>query len=349
MILLVKNQQILKRGVPIVKSHLPAKVVHGGIIKRLQESRGGEYLDFSANLNPFPPEIPWKPDFSLVSHYPDDSYHQLKESIARLFRIKEEEICVGNGSVEIIRSFCHAVLSPGDRVTVKPPTFGEYALSAAIAGGSAVPEDGDAVVRFLCNPNNPDGLLVMREELDDILAGCERRRQLLFLDEAFIELADPGQSMIRRSSPFLFVLRSLTKSFAVPGLRIGFGVGDPDLIAKIEMIRPPWTLNAFAEDYALKALEQYDGLEESRRRIRIEREWLQHELDRLGLPYTPSSTNFILIDLCRNAGAVAGAMLEQGILVLDCASFGLTGSIRIAVRRREENIRLMEALEKCLH
>jgi threonine-phosphate decarboxylase len=332
-----------------VKSQVPAKVVHGGIIKRLREGKGGEYIDFSASMNPFPPEVPWKPDLSLLADYPDDSYERLKESLARIIRRKVEEICVGNGSVEIIRSFCHAVISPGDRVDIRPPTFGEYALSAEIAGGVCSSAENGAVVRFLCNPNNPDGHLVMKEELEDILARSERNKQMLFLDEAFIELSDPGQSMIHHPSPGLFVLRSLTKSFSVPGLRIGFGVGDPALIEKIETIRPPWSLNAFAEDFTLEALCHYGELEESRRRIHRERVWLQGEFDRLGISYLPSSTNFILMDLLRDAGQVAGDLLKRGILVRDCTSFGLPTSIRVAVRSREENVRLVEALERCLH
>jgi threonine-phosphate decarboxylase len=344
-----KNQYFLKREVQKVTSQFPAKVVHGGIIKRLRENKGGDYIDFSASMNPFPPEVHWEPDLSLLAEYPDDSYERLKESLARIIRRNVDEICVGNGSVEIIRSFCHAIISPGDRVHIRPPTFGEYGLSAQIAGGVCSPEEHGAVVRFLCNPNNPDGRLVMKKELEDILGLFKQNREMLFLDEAFIELSDPGQSMIHHRSPNLFVLRSLTKSFSVPGLRIGFGVGDPALIETIETIRPPWSVNAFAEDFTLKALCHYGDLEESRRRIHRERVWLEGEFDRLGISYLPSSTNFILMDLSRDAGQVVGDLLKRGILVRDCSSFGLPTSIRVAVRNREENGRLVEALERCLH
>jgi threonine-phosphate decarboxylase len=181
-----------------------------------------------------------------------------------------------------------------------------------------------------------------------ILREVRSRSGTLFLDEAFIELSDPGQSLAGEEGPGLFVLRSLTKAFAVPGLRFGYGFGDPDLIARMEVMRPPWSVNAFAEEFALLAFRNYHRLEQSRQRIAGEREWLEGRIRGLGLAPLPSSANFLLVDLEEPASALAARLLDKGILVRDCASFGLPGSIRIAVRRREENERLIEALSACL-
>ncbi|WP_319643642.1 pyridoxal phosphate-dependent aminotransferase [Methanovulcanius yangii] len=307
-------------------------------------------LDFSQNLNPFPPSFSWNPDKSLVSFYPDDRYPRLKEEIARIEGCSPDMICLGNGSVEIMRTFCHTVISPGDKVAVFPPTFSEYDLSVRIAGGISVPASDGAVAEFICNPNNPTGALLEREAVLDRIASAEEVGRILFVDEAFIDLADPSRSVIDMRSPSLFVLRSLTKAYAVPGIRFGYGVGDPDLVAAMEAVRPPWTVNAFAEAYALEALANRDQLISSREAIRVEREWMQERFERLGISFEPSSVNFILISTGRIPAAdVKERLLGEGILVRDCTSFGLPFAVRVAVRTRGENERLVEVLARCMH
>jgi threonine-phosphate decarboxylase len=332
-----------------VRKDIPEKVAHGDRIIRLREITGKTLLDFGANLNPFPPEIEWEPDTSLLASYPDDGYHRLKETIARHVSRDIEEICVGNGSVEIIRTFCYAALSQGDGVYVPHPTFGEYLFSARLAGAGETAHPQDAKVRFLCNPNNPTGTLLSRGEVIEMLKQAERLDQILCVDEAFIDLSDPRQSVIDISSPHLFVLRSLTKSFAVPGLRVGFGCGEKDLVAAIESIRPPWTVNSFAEDFAVRCLAHTDDLEQSRNAIAAEREWLANSFDELGVAHRPSATNFILLDLDEPAADLAERLLARGVVVRDCASFGLPQSVRVAVRTHEENRHLIGALEACSH
>jgi threonine-phosphate decarboxylase len=331
-----------------MKREIPGRVVHGGTVLSHRRLSGRPILDFSANLNPFPPEIPWEPAPSTLASYPDDRYEALREVIGRTFRRQPEEIAVGNGSMEIIRIFCQAALTDGEGCYVEHPTFGEYELSARLAGACPAEDPDRAQVRFVCNPNNPTGALRSADELRGIMRQVASRSAMLFLDEAFIELSDPGQSLVTERDPALFILRSLTKSFAVPGLRFGYGFGDPDLIARMEVLRPPWSVNTFAEEFAILAFRNYPSLGESRRKIRLEREWLEKGLRGLGIPALPSSANFLLINLDRPASDLAARLLMKGILVRDCASFGLPDSIRIAVRRREENEQLIEALTACL-
>jgi len=331
-----------------MKREIPGRVIHGGTILSHRRLSGRPLLDFSANLNPFPPEIPWKPDPSSLSSYPDDRYEALREVIGRTFHRPPEEIAVGNGSMEIIRIFCQATFTDGDEFSVEHPTFGEYELSARITGACPAEEPACARVRFICNPNNPTGALRSADELRDILRQVACTSGTLFLDEAFIELSDPAQSLVTERDPALFTLRSLTKAFAVPGLIFGYGFGDPDLISRMEVLRPPWSVNTFAEEFAILAFRHYHLLEESRKRIRVEREWLERNLRSLGLSLRPSSANFLLVNLEGSATEPAARLLARGILVRDCASFGLPDSIRIAVRRREENERLVEAFAACM-
>ncbi len=336
-----------KRGQELRKI-IQDKVIHGGLGKKYHEETGQELLEFSANINPFPPAL--HPEFpaDCLGYYPDDSYSLLKEEISRVFHRPPEEITVGNGSVELIRVFCSSVLEPGDRVRIDSPTFGEYEFSSRLAGAIQASGREGYRARFLCNPNNPTGHLVMHTELIRDLEECREAGAMLFLDEAFIELADPGQSMVSCRDPDLFVLRSLTKSFAVPGIRFGYGFGDPDLISTLEMVRPPWSVNSFAERFALESFKNYGLLEDSRRKIRAEREWMLHKLAELPLKTGSPSANFILLDTGRDVKDLCLALQRRGILVRDCHSFGLPDAIRVAVRTRDENIRLLEELAACL-
>lgn len=327
----------------------PRKVSHGGALQLHNATKSCGILDFSANLNPFPPDFNWKPDISLISSYPDDSYHELKRKAARKFGCKEEEICVGNGSIEVIRSFFYAAINKGDLVRIDPHTFGEYSLSVRLAGGLCTTNESDKIKgRVICNPNNPTGNLLSFKEMSDIAEEANSKSAWLFADEAFYELADDAETLVGKGISNIFVSRSLTKSFSVPGLRIGFGFGDSEIIDRIEVIRPPWTVNGFAEDFALKALDHYDELEKSRQLIKNEREWLYKNLEECGIDYLPSSANFILLNIGCNSTEFTGKMLAEGIFVRDCSSFGLLQSIRIAVRTRDENRCLMEAMVKCL-
>lgn len=324
----------------------PEKVLHGGKIKQIRTDTGRAVIDFSANLNPFTPPV--SPDFSpdLLDSYPDDRYMAVKEAISARFNRPVDEIAVGNGSIELIRVFCLATLSPGKGVKIENPTFGEYELSARLAGAHPASPGERAVVRFICNPNNPTGELLPRGDILDAVEGCGRGH--LFVDEAFIELSDPVQSVADVRDPALFVLRSLTKCFSVPGIRFGYAFGEPGLVRKVETIRPPWSVNSFAEQYALAAFRVFDLLESSRKKIARERGWLIRELSRFSLTIHPSAANFLLLTFPSDVTSLCGRLLEGGILVRDCHSFGLPDSIRIAIRTRDENRRLIEVLERCL-
>jgi threonine-phosphate decarboxylase len=328
----------------------PKREVHGGTGKRQRENTKKNVLDFSASINPFPPLFEWRCDPAILTDYPDDSYTELKRQIAAAFNRTAEEICVGNGSIELIRVFCSVALKGKENTFfTESPTFGEYALSAFLAGAHKVTDPRKADVSFICNPNNPTGVLLKRSEMIHRLVAMKSHEGLLFCDEAFIELSDPAQSMAEVRDPNLFVLHSLTKSFSVPGIRFGYGFGDPDMIERIEITRPPWSVNAFAEAYAIEAFKHRGELAASRIAITQERDRLAHEINALGMHCHPSSANFILVEYGRNVASLCAALARHNILVRDCTSFELPTCIRIAVRTREENQVLLEGLSACMH
>jgi threonine-phosphate decarboxylase len=326
----------------------PERVVHGGTGKRQREKTQKLLLDFSASVNPLPPVFAWSCDSACLSQYPDNDYVLLKETIAHAFNRKCEEVCVGNGSMELIRVFCSIMLASSGKFCTEFPTFGEYSLSARLTGATAVASCDMADVSFVCNPNNPTGILREHEELVSHVEEMASHGGTVFIDEAFIELADPSQSLVDRHERNLFVLRSLTKSFAVPGIRFGYGFGAPELIDKMEIARPPWSVNAYAEAFALEAFRHMDALKDSRAFIQKEREWLKTGISPCGLHCFPSSTNYLLADYGQDVAPLCAKLEHSGILVRDCTSFGLPSCIRIAVRTREENKELVEALSVCV-
>jgi threonine-phosphate decarboxylase len=344
------NPSILEKKGFFIVIVFPKREVHGGTGKRQREKTKKNVLDFSASTNPFPPQFVWHCDPQVLAYYPDDSYAELKSQIASTFNRSIEEICVGNGSIELIRVFCSVALKGKERTFfTESPTFGEYALSSRLAGAERVEKPQKSDVSFICNPNNPTGILQKKSEMKDHLEGMKSQGGLLFCDEAFIELSDPAQSMVDVRDPNLFVLHSLTKSFSVPGIRFGYGFGDPDVIDKIEITRPPWSVNAFAEAYAMEALKHMGELTASRAAISQERDRFTAEINALGLRCHPSSANYILIECGRNVASLCEALVHHDILVRDCTSFKLPTCIRVAVRTREENRVLLEALSACLH
>lgn len=334
------------------------KAEHGGLGSTGEFATSAEYIDFSASLNPVPPSLNWNINQESIVRYPDDSYAELKEVIARHHHRKPEEICVGNGSVEIIRTLCHTLLGLGTTTYIPPHTFSEYALSARLAR-SEITHDPRARVdlSFVCNPDNPSGILLLREQVlttlqdrnSDANGGIYSENSIFCVDEAFIDLADPDQSVADYVHPNLVILRSLTKSFSMAGVRFGYCIGDPALIEAMETMRPPWSVNAFAEAMAREAFSQYDQLDFSRAYIKGERERISARCAELGLVSSPAHANYILLKTTAGARMLTECMKRQGILVRDCTSFGLPDHIRVAVRRTEENDKLLQAFERCLH
>jgi threonine-phosphate decarboxylase len=345
------KQCILEKERILMVVDFPKRVVHGGTGKLQREKTHKTVLDFSASVNPFPPKIAWHCDPECLSYYPDDTYSELKRRIGKVFHRDPSEICVGNGSIEIIRVFCSVTLGNSAdprHFYLDSPTFGEYELSARLAGADCTSERAEADVSFVCNPNNPTGKLLKKTHLLKLLEDVKSSKGILFCDEAFIGLSDPRESLSDIRDPALFVLHSLTKSFSVPGIRMGFGLGDPALVEKIETARSPWCVNAYAEAFAMEALLHMDDLAVSRTAIAKERSYLVSGLTSFDLICQPSSVNYILVECGRDVGPLCQALSKKGILVRDCTSFGLPTSIRVAVRTHDENSRFLEALASCV-
>lgn len=347
-------------------------IEHGGNIYRFSKIINKPYsaiLDFSANINPlgFPKGLGdyLLSNIDMVTHYPDPEYTELRTAIADYIGVEKDNIIPGNGAMEIIELCIRS--SKRDKIFIPIPTFSEYERIArvnkieveyfftkedfSIDLEELVKKIIPKSIIILCNPNNPTGTLIEKTSIRYLLDGLKELDVLLIIDEAFIEFTEnyPESSAVKFVNlyPNLFVIRCFTKFFGLPGLRLGYGVGSKDFINKIEEITLPWSVNILADLAGRYVLKDKSFMEETRRVINKEREFLYREFTRISWisPY-PSATNFILAKISIDPMELERFLLKEGILIRNCYNFrGLDSSyIRIAVKDHKSNVKLIETL-----
>ena len=356
--------------------------VHGGDVRGASLEFGiapESLLDFSANINPlgFPEEVRQSVSAHLeqISQYPDPRCTELRDALAARYGLDVRQILAGNGSCALIHRIVEAIRPA--RVLICAPAFGEYAAAARRFGadiklvpareadgfalnGNRIAEalDGVALV-FLCNPNNPTGQAMAQADVLRLGEACRRRGIALVVDEAFVGFADaPDRFSVLKASPDfenLLVLRSFTKLYGCPGLRLGYAVGAPEVIEKIARCQEPWAVSTLAQVAGIAALPCEAFRERTRLLIHSERAFLFQRLSRIaGIRPFPSEVNFLLIQIERpdlDARTLRRRLGRKGLLIRDASSFdGLDNRFfRIAVRTHKENERLLRALEEALH
>lgn len=336
---------------------------HGGDIYG-----GGIKLDFSVNTNPLgmPPAV----KSALAEHaedfarYPDPRCNKLRQALAKHHDLPVDRILCGNGAADLILRICACIR--GKRALVLAPTFSEYERAVKLFGGEVLVykldiENGfllgedfiSALERqkpdmvFVCNPNNPTGMLMPFEIMRETVGFCQKNGILLIVDECFIEFTD-GQSVIPllQDNPNLLVLRAFTKLYSMAGLRLGYLLGESRLLAMIESFGAAWSVSSPAQISGLASLgAEPEWTAYTKRVIAQERSFLIDELSSLGIKALPSDANFLLIE---SKLPLYRELRRRGILVRDCSNFtGLNGSfIRIGIKTRKENTFLIKALEE---
>ena len=356
--------------------------VHGGEVWEIAEETGlsvEDLVDFSSSINPLGPSPraleAIKNSFDKITLYPDSNSTALREALACHFgNINKNNVIVGNGSTELIYLFAQVFLKRGDVALVAAPSFGEYANAIVKSGGkskhlklthdfqielNAFLEEMEGLrAVFLCNPNNPTSMLIPDNTLREIIEKALEEEVVVLLDEDFIEFVEDEKrhSLVNRISkyPNVFVLRTFTKFYGLTGLRVGYGIADEETIDVFSKAKMPWNVNSLAQAAARAAMADK---EHSRRTIELmkeEKKFLSNELSRIdGFHVFPADTNFILVDVRKTgfrASQLREKMIRHGLLVRDCSSFiGLdTFYVRVAVRTRKENERLLDAFRKVL-
>jgi threonine-phosphate decarboxylase len=352
--------------------------LHGGNLERAMEKYGissEEIIDFSANINPLGFSSKTREaiikNLDQLSHYPDPECKEAKKEISGYFKIDYENIILGNGSTELIYLIVQT-LKP-KKVLIPIPTFCEYERALnnnnvsinfyklkekqefLLSMDEIIPQLAGIDLVFLCNPNNPTGTFLHREEILILVKEIQRRKIFLVIDEAFIDLYEE-ESFIKEVKNYdhLIILRSLTKFFGLPGLRIGFGVSSPKLIKKLEVQKIPWSVNCLAQIAVREILRDGKFISKSRSFLLEEKEFFYQELSNIeGWKVYKPSANFIFIKLLGNISSemLQNKLAKKGILVRDCSNFrGLEKGkfIRVAVRTRKENIKLLKEFKLIL-
>lgn len=354
---------------------------HGGNLAAAARRYGfkpEQFLDFSANINPLGmsplAREAIRQNLAAVEAYPDPECRELKDTVAAYLNVPAANLLPGNGTAELIFLLLRQ-LRPR-RGLVPAPTFSEYARALASAGAfveylyldrekgfrpepekiAAALAEGD--ILFLCNPNNPTGTLLAREEVVFILDEAERRGAFVVVDEAFMDFLDrrPCFSVVPEilSRTNLFVLYSLTKFFALPGLRLGIGIGPVSLIEALHRHKDPWNVNALAQIAGVYSLRDTDYIRRTRELLAKEKQFLYRELSRLpGFKPWPPTANYIFIDISASgftSPQLRDLLGQRGILIRDCSNYaGLNEYyIRVAVKDRAANEKLLHELKEIL-
>jgi len=314
---------------------------------------------------------------NLIRFYPDPNPIEFKAEIAKYVGqgVDEENIILGNGSIELIYTITE-ILPRGFKALIPVPSFSEYEKAALRVGGEPVfvqlPEDfaletekikkavtGDTRVMCVCNPHSPSGTLYSKESLLDLVRFCHKKDIIFSVDENYIEFAEKGQdttlaSFIKEYEN-LFVIRSVTKFYGMPGIRLGYGIAARNLIDKLEAVRQPWSINSLAGYATLAAFNDTDFIENTKKTIAKEREVLAKNLNEIrGLQVYPSVTNFVLVKILSRkitSTKLKELLAEDHMLIRDCCTFmGLDDSFfRITVRAAEDNQKLVCKIKEILH
>jgi threonine-phosphate decarboxylase len=358
---------------------LPA---HGGQLRQIAARYGvptEQLVDFSANINPAGPPASALAalhralaDPATLAAYPDLELTQLKKVLAQASNILPKNIAVANGFVPLLEAALRSFRIT--RCLLPVPSFSEYSRTLANAGVAVItynlsteksfPYEPGILVRTLlddgcdalliANPQNPSGVLCAAESMQHLIEMAAEHEIKVLLDEAFIDYV-PAQSLTQAAAEQenLIVFRSVTKFFAIPGLRVAYAVSNASSIEDLNRRIAPWPITTLASDAACAALRDDPYAEVTRRENRLRRTWLEHQLARLKIFTYPSSTNFLLLRFAAEVDIHLiweKMIVEHQIVLRSCINFnGLPGGhLRIAVRSEADNERLVRGLERVL-
>jgi len=315
----------------------------------------GVFLD--ANENPFPTE---------VNRYPDPHHLALKQKLAPLKGVKEEQILIGNGSDEVLDLLFRAVCEPGkDKVVTIKPSYGMYkvlanindvkikevplTISFDIDSDEILKAAEDAKMIILCSPNNPTGNSLNRDEIKSIL---EKFDGLVVIDEAYIDFSS-NPSLMSWLSEFenLFVCQTLSKAFGLAGIRVGIGLGSEEVVKLLNKIKPPYNVNSLSQKIASKRLENILGVEEELIQIKLERSRVEEYLSQNEFvkKLYPSDANFVLFKV-DDANAFYTYFIERNVIVRNRTNvYGCENCLRVTIGTQEENNRFIEVFESMIN
>lgn len=319
-------------------------------------------------LGPSPMAIKAMEDVGVRMHlYPDPEAKGLRRSAAVFFRCRPEQIIAGNGSDEIIDLLCRAYLEPGDEVIIPSCTFSYYRIASLVCGADVISTsmgnnaiEIDDILRkvsaktkiiFIANPNNPTGTCLNRTDIMELISDVPKET-LLVIDEAyaaFVRQKDfvSATDLINEHSN-VAVTYTLSKSHGLAGVRIGFCIAAESIIGILNRIKPPFNMNILALKAGEAALRDNDFLDRTLKTTWQGLDYLYEQVERLGLSYVPTQTNFVLIKIGDRCKDIYEGLLKRGIITRSMTNFGLDEYLRVTVGLPEENEAFIEALSELL-
>ncbi|MEE9515270.1 MAG: histidinol-phosphate transaminase [Candidatus Brocadiales bacterium] len=330
-----------------------------------EQPQGGDYVKLNTNENPFPPSpkvaaAVKEAATSSLRLYPDPMATSVREKVAEVLGTRPDRVLVGNGSDELLGVIIRSFAGPGDRVVFPYPTYLLYkvlvdiqdagAVEVDFGEGISLPEDivvKGAKVTFLCNPNSPSGTMVWPDEVDRL---AKRIDGVLVVDEAYADFADANCLSLVEDNPNVIVLRTLSKSYSLAGLRLGFCIAQEGLIGGLVKVKDSYNVDRLSMAAAIAALGDQKHLKENLDRIKEIRSYLTESLREMGFFVYPSQANFVFAR-CKDASAakeIYKQLKHQKILIRHINYRGLEDCVRISVGTREEIDTLLGALSEVL-
>jgi cobyric acid synthase CobQ/L-threonine-O-3-phosphate decarboxylase len=353
----------------------PQRHTHGGNLHQLSAASGvsaAQLIDFSANINPLGPPEWIRPlvsaNISELAHYPDPDCTELITALAKANNLQPEQILVGNGATELLHLLPRALEIK--RVLIPVPSYADYEDPARLNGLEITLQPLSASEHFrldidqleaalqpeqlvlLGQPNNPTGMLFDAKQLRQ---SATRHPETLFvIDESFIDFTDGTQSLRIDRPANVVIIQSMTKAYAIPGLRLGYAIADAEIVSKMRRLLPNWTVNTIAQSVGCRAVQDQDYLQRSRSFVSEQREQLTRALNKIpGLSVYLGTANFLLVRLDHDtltAAKLAEQTLKMGIAIRVCENFRSLDQryFRVAVRTSSEQQRLCEVLQGIL-
>ena len=344
---------------------------HGGLNYKDLRTLGispSRVLDFSVSVfpDPLPPGFPDVSEVETLTRYPDTHCYELRQKILKKSGFSSiDSLLATNGTSQAIFLIVSALLNRNDPVVIITPTYGQYEQASRLKTRniySAAMNFGHGKISFpieetlslidtesprllwICSPNNPTGNVLTQEDFDILYRKSLQKGTILILDEAYRCFA-PGNTRLIASGENLLILRSMTKDYGLPGLRLGYILGPASLITQLKAWQPEWSVNAPAQEAGVRCFSHQEYFTGKWKEIAERTESLRRDIEALGFTTYPTNTNFFLFQT-GNPEALKAHLWQERILVRDCHSFGLEGFIRVGCHTEKNNSRLIDSLKE---